>query len=134
MRAVLDACVLYPTVLREILVGAADAGLIEPRLRAAMGMLLAVHGALLLPVLLSLLVRNELSVPRLTLCALSSSVSFFLITNLAHWLFMRSSHSLSTLLAKYVDAIPFFRSTLWGDLTRTALRFGSVMRRRGLNT
>lgn len=30
MRAVLDACVLYPTVLREILLGAAAAGLYAP--------------------------------------------------------------------------------------------------------
>lgn len=30
MRVVLDACVLYPTVLREILLGAASAGLFEP--------------------------------------------------------------------------------------------------------
>jgi len=30
MRAVLDACVLYPTVLREILLGAAARGLYEP--------------------------------------------------------------------------------------------------------
>jgi predicted nucleic acid-binding protein len=31
MRAVLDACVLYPTVLREILTGCAGLGLYEPR-------------------------------------------------------------------------------------------------------
>ncbi len=30
MRVVLDACVLYPPVLREILLGAVDAGLFEP--------------------------------------------------------------------------------------------------------
>lgn len=30
MKAVLDACVLYPTVLREILIAAADAKLYEP--------------------------------------------------------------------------------------------------------
>lgn len=30
MKAVLDACVLYPTVLREVLLGAAEAGLILP--------------------------------------------------------------------------------------------------------
>ncbi len=30
MRVVLDACVLYPTVLREILLGVAAAGLFEP--------------------------------------------------------------------------------------------------------
>ncbi|OWY10142.1 PIN domain-containing protein [Thioclava sp. F42-5] len=30
MRVVLDACVLYPTVLREILIGAAKAGLYRP--------------------------------------------------------------------------------------------------------
>ncbi len=30
MKAVLDACVLYPTVLRQILIGAAEAGWITP--------------------------------------------------------------------------------------------------------
>ena len=30
MKAVLDACVLYPTVLREILIGGAEAGLFTP--------------------------------------------------------------------------------------------------------
>ena len=30
MRLLLDACVLYPTVLREVLIGAAEAGLFEP--------------------------------------------------------------------------------------------------------
>ncbi len=30
MRALLDACVLFPTVLRELLIGAARAGLYEP--------------------------------------------------------------------------------------------------------
>lgn len=30
MRAVLDACVIYPTVLREILLGCAEAGLYQP--------------------------------------------------------------------------------------------------------
>ena len=30
MKAVLDACVLYPTVLREILIGVAEAGLFTP--------------------------------------------------------------------------------------------------------
>jgi len=30
MRVVLDACVLYPPVLREILLGAASAGLYDP--------------------------------------------------------------------------------------------------------
>ena len=31
MRAMLDACVLYPTVMREMLVGAAAAGFFEPQ-------------------------------------------------------------------------------------------------------
>lgn len=30
VRAVLDACVLYPTVMREMLIGVAEAGLYEP--------------------------------------------------------------------------------------------------------
>ncbi|WP_039019668.1 RSP_2648 family PIN domain-containing protein [Halocynthiibacter namhaensis] len=31
MRAMLDACVLYPTVMREVLIGAADQGMYQPR-------------------------------------------------------------------------------------------------------
>jgi len=31
MRAMIDACVLYPTVMREVLLGCARAGLFEPR-------------------------------------------------------------------------------------------------------
>lgn len=31
MRIVIDACVLYPTVMREVVLGAAGAGLFEPR-------------------------------------------------------------------------------------------------------
>lgn len=31
MRALLDACVLYPTVMREVLLGAAKAGFFEPQ-------------------------------------------------------------------------------------------------------
>lgn len=31
LRVVLDACVLFPTVMREVLIGCADAGLYEPR-------------------------------------------------------------------------------------------------------
>ena len=30
MRVVLDACVLFPTVLREVLIGVAEAGLLQP--------------------------------------------------------------------------------------------------------
>ncbi|MBT8411810.1 MAG: PIN domain-containing protein, partial [Octadecabacter sp.] len=31
MRVLIDACVLYPTVMREVVLGAADAGLFAPR-------------------------------------------------------------------------------------------------------
>ena len=31
MKVMLDACVLYPTVMREVLMGAADAGLYQPQ-------------------------------------------------------------------------------------------------------
>lgn len=31
MRVMIDACVMYPTVMREVVLGAAEAGLFEPR-------------------------------------------------------------------------------------------------------
>jgi hypothetical protein len=57
--------------------------------------------------------------------AVTSSVLFFVLTNLGMWLFS-GIYPLTQagLIACYVAAIPFFQNTLAGDLAFTALLFG----------
>ena len=88
------------------------------------GMEVAVYAAMLLPVIVSSLLRQKLSVLRVGCCALVSSVLFFLITNLSHWWFMRQ-HTAAELLESYVAALPFLRATILGDLFWSSVIFGA---------
>jgi hypothetical protein len=88
------------------------------------GMELAVYAAMLLPVLLSGVLRRKLSALRVGGCAVASSVLFFVITNSSHWWFMRQ-HSAAELLQSYVEALPFFRATILGDLFWSGVIFGA---------
>jgi hypothetical protein len=58
--------------------------------------------------------------------ALASSVSFFLITNLAAWAWLDMyPKTFSGVMMSYVAGIPFFRHALEGDLLFTAAMFGT---------
>jgi hypothetical protein len=57
--------------------------------------------------------------------ALASSVSFFAVSNFAVWAFgTMYPKTLSGLTTCYAAGVPFFRSTLAGDLLFTAVMFG----------
>jgi hypothetical protein len=57
--------------------------------------------------------------------ALTSSVSFFVITNFAVWVFgTMYPKTLSGLMTCYAAGLPFFRRGLAGDLLFTAVMFG----------
>jgi len=86
-------------------------------------MMLVVYGAMLIPTVLAEVLRRNLTAGRVFVCALSSSVTFFLITNLAQWYFHRD-HSVAELWSCYIDALPFFRATLTGDLFWSGVIFG----------
>ena len=90
------------------------------------GMKVVVYGSFLVPVAVSAVLRKELSAGRVCFCAASSSVLFFLATNLGHWWFMRS-HTALELYTAYVEAIPFFRATIAGDLFWSMAIFGSYV-------
>lgn len=58
--------------------------------------------------------------------ALASSVSFFLVTNLASWAWLDMyPKNLSGVMMSYVAGIPFFRHALEGDLLFTAAMFAT---------
>jgi hypothetical protein len=84
-----------------------------------------VYLAMALITTLGLLLRRKKTVLTVAGVVLASSVLFFLVTNFAVWA-MQTIYpkSLEGLLACYVAAIPFFRSTLLGDLCYATVLFG----------
>jgi hypothetical protein len=78
-----------------------------------------------LVVLLGWLVLSRVTVLRLGIAAVASSVLFFAISNFGVWLVSGMyPNDASGLVACYVAAIPFFQNTVAGDLFYTTLLFG----------
>jgi hypothetical protein len=74
---------------------------------------------------IGLTLRRRRSVARVTVAAVASAVSFFVLTNFGVWaLGTLYPKTLAGLGACFVAAIPFFRNTLAGDLFYTAVLFG----------
>lgn len=103
------------------------------------GVMASVYGSFLLTVLIGRWVRRNVSVVRVLVGALSGSLIFFLVTNLAVWAFGHgyppTAHGL---LQSYVNALPFYRNTLASDLFYSGVFFGltaavgAIVRRRSL--
>ena len=102
-------------------------------------MMAIVYAMLMLPIAFSWGLRRVLKIDRnrpasslvvnvaaLVGCSLFSSVLFFLATNFA-WLPWSTmySHDLAGLIRCYEQGLPFFRSTLYGDLFFGTVLFGS---------
>jgi hypothetical protein len=90
-------------------------------------MMALVYGALMLPVLARGQLRRWFSLDKgatplrasagLLASSLSASVSFFAISNFGAWLWYGTyEHTVAGMMHCYVQAIPFFRYTLAGDL------------------
>jgi hypothetical protein len=63
--------------------------------------------------------------PKVLGVTLLASVQFYLITNFAVWAFgTMYPLSISGLFASYINALPFFRNTIFGDLSYVAGLFG----------
>jgi hypothetical protein len=58
-------------------------------------------------------------------CSLAASVTFFLVTNFAHWaIYDMYEKTAAGLLHCYAAALPFFRYTLAGDMAFACVLFG----------
>ncbi|MBP9719228.1 MAG: hypothetical protein KBD46_02070, partial [Candidatus Levybacteria bacterium] len=82
--------------------------------------MLAVYGSFLITVGIGLWVKNHKSFTTVIAASLTSSIVFFILTNFNFWY----AHALypktmSGLFMSYVNAIPFFRNTVLGDLFYT---------------
>jgi hypothetical protein len=85
-----------------------------------------VYASLAFPVLLRRYLGVDLSLVRVVISSLASSMVFFVASNFAVWAFsgMYSRDQLG-LFQCYVSAIPFFQNTLTGDLFWSGVLFGS---------
>ena len=66
--------------------------------------------------------RNVLRIGGFTI---AGSVVFFIISNFGHFAHGWNGYTLSGLAKTYIDAIPFFRNSLAGDVMGSALLFGA---------
>jgi len=82
---------------------------------------------------LGLALQRRRTLPAIAAATILSSVTFFVITNFGVWAFNALyPKTAAGLISCYVEAIPFFRNTLLGDLGYTALlspHFGSARAR-----
>ena len=89
------------------------------------GLMPVVYGCFALIVCIGFRLRTRKSALSIAVAVLVSSISFFVITNFGVWaLGAWYPKTIEGLTACYVAAIPFFRNTLLGDVTYTAMLFG----------
>ncbi|MDR3193981.1 MAG: hypothetical protein LBT76_01650 [Tannerella sp.] len=84
------------------------------------------YGAFALIVLLGTFTLKKVRPLNLGLSALGASVIFYAVSNFGVWISSAAyPHTPGGLQACYVAALPFFRNSLAGDLTYTAVLFGA---------
>ena len=88
--------------------------------------MLPVYASFMLVVLIGRLLQNRRRAGYIVLASVSGSVLFFLITNFAVWATTPYyPQNLGGLLTSYTAALPFFHTSLLGDLFYSTLFFGS---------
>lgn len=86
-----------------------------------------VYGCFALNVCLGFWVRRHRNAVGIAGAAMTGSVLFFIVTNLGVWgLQSLYPKTLTGLEACFINAIPFFRNTLSGDLIYTLTMFGAL--------
>ena len=86
----------------------------------------ATYGSFALSVLLARHFLRKQSMIRIIGVTFASSILFYLVTNFAVWVIPGSMYpkTLAGLLDSYIMALPFFRNSLVGDFSYSAIFFG----------
>lgn len=87
----------------------------------------ATYGSFALSVLLARRFLQKKTIIRIAGITLTSSILFYLVTNFAVWVVPGSMYpkTLAGLAQSYIMALPFFRNSLIGDFSYSAIFFGS---------
>lgn len=85
-----------------------------------------VYGSFVVAGLIGMWLKNHKNVYTVTGASIASSVIFFLVTNLP-FLHAKSlyPYTLDGTITSYINALPFFKNTLLGDLFYVAIFFGA---------
>ncbi len=81
------------------------------------------YGGLIIAALLGV-VMKKINVVNVILYTLGASVAFFIISNLGYFIQGWNGYTATGFVKTYVDAIPFFKNSLIGDMTGSAVLFG----------
>jgi hypothetical protein len=84
-----------------------------------------VYGCFLVNVLLGRWLRSRRTVVNTAAVTLAGSIQFFVVTNLADWLYFYP-HTAAGLAECFTLAIPYFQNTLAGDATFAVVLFGGL--------
>jgi len=84
-----------------------------------------VYGSFILTGIIGLWLKKHKSAKNVVCSSLVSSILFFLITNFGVWAAGWYPRTLSGLMESYVMGIPFFKSTVLGDLCYSGVFFGA---------
>lgn len=84
-----------------------------------------VYLAFALTTLVGLYVGKNVTIKSIIAGSLSSSILFFIITNFGYWASNGFLMGIEGLNMSYIGGLPFFRTTLLGDLFFNALFFGT---------
>ncbi|HLN53511.1 MAG TPA: DUF6580 family putative transport protein [Lentimicrobium sp.] len=89
--------------------------------------MLAVYAGMIASVAIGMALRNRVKIGNVILASVASSMIFFLITNFASWYtgLMPYSKDFTGLMAAYIAGLPFFNTSLLGDLFFSTVLFGS---------
>ena len=84
-----------------------------------------IYGTFILIIISGFYLRNKITVPRLILLSVVSSMLVFIVTDLGLWMSATLyPRTLAGLESCYVAALPFLRNELIGDLFYSGLLFG----------
>jgi len=88
--------------------------------------MVSVYLSFMISGILGLWLRRRKNVSNTIYAALLASIQFYALTNFAVWAFGTMYPPTPTgLLTSYINALPFFRNTLLGDLFYVGILFGS---------
>ena len=87
--------------------------------------MIPVYTSFILTVGVGILIQQRQQIKNIAIASLSSSLLFFLITNLPFWFGTRYSSTFAGAMESYTLALPFFANQVAGDLFYNAVLFGA---------
>jgi hypothetical protein len=102
-------------------------GFTRYRMSSMLGIQPVVYACILATTAIGQLIKNRRSFWQVGAASLAGSIVFYIVTNFAVWAMGHTPGTpVSSLVACYVDAIPFFQNTLVGDLAYNTIFFGGL--------